>query len=184
MCVLQLCQAECEKQLLGCVQALRLTDFTQDEAAAEEGSQHAELVKRYGGFIKRIDKNKNKIFTTPWRENYVSKSRMPRIYEDLLRKLNERDAEEDTQMPHTSVKRYGGFLRKFGPKTKRSSSLEHDSQEPEELQKRYGGFMRRIRPKLNNLKWDKRYGGFLRRHFRVSVRSEEEPYIASDDFVL
>ncbi|XP_076022326.1 proenkephalin-B [Genypterus blacodes] len=203
VCVLQWCQAECEEQLPGCVQTLRLPGFSLDEAAAEEENQHADLVKRYGGFIKRIDKNKNKIFTTPWRDNYVLKSGVLwRNYEDLLKKLDERDAAEDPHMPHDAedprmphdaedpymphdaVKRYGGFLRKFGPKTKRGSSLTPERQQPEELQKRYGGFMRRIRPKLNNLKWDKRYGGFLRRHFRVSLRSEEEPYSATEDSVL
>ncbi|KAJ8259052.1 hypothetical protein COCON_G00180640 [Conger conger] len=72
--------------------------------------------------------------------------------------------------PINAVKRYGGFLRKFAPK--RSYNSDENSQE--ELQKRYGGFMRRIRPKL---KWDsqKRYGGILRRHFKISVRSDEDP---------
>ncbi|KAG9352984.1 hypothetical protein JZ751_017560 [Albula glossodonta] len=107
-----------------------------------------------------------------------------------VRKLLQRDIpeiEEDSQQedgasedelavfnddtPLDEVKRYGGFLRKFGPK-RTDRSAEENSEE--ELQKRYGGFMRRIRPKL---KWDnqKRYGGFLRRHFKISVRSDEEP---------
>lgn len=110
-----------------------------------------------------------------------------------MRKLEERDADAaegadedpmEDRLLHSYVKRYGGFLRKFGPKSKRSSSAEQESEEPEELQKRYGGFMRRIRPKLNNLKWDKRYGGFLRRHFKISVRSVEEPHYSYDDLTL
>ncbi|XP_034552162.1 proenkephalin-B [Notolabrus celidotus] len=185
------CSAECEGQLESCSRDPALADFSQDEAATEEESQQADLVKRYGGFIKRIDKNKNKIFTNPWRENYITKvGGLPKKYEDLLKRLEEREALEDAddapedQMLHNYVKRYGGFLRKFGQKSKRSSSAEQESQEPEELQKRYGGFMRRVRPKLNNLKWDKRYGGFLRRHFKISVRSAEEPYYSYDDMSL
>ncbi|XP_054465872.1 proenkephalin-B [Anoplopoma fimbria] len=193
------CSSECEGQLEGCDRTPGLADFSQDEAAAEEESQQADLVKRYGGFIKRIDKNKNNIFASPWRDNYVLKAAaLPKKYEDLLKRLEEREAEEreaeeqpdddaaeeEQQALRGLVKRYGGFLRKFGPKSKRSSSAETESQEPEELQKRYGGFMRRIRPKLNNLKWDKRYGGFLRRHFKISVRSVEEPYYSYDDLSL
>ncbi|XP_044068777.1 proenkephalin-B [Siniperca chuatsi] len=180
------CSADCEGQLESCGPAPGLADFSQDEAAAEEESQQADLVKRYGGFIKRIDKNKNKVFSSPWRDNHIVKAgALPKKYEDLLKRLEERDVDADDapedQMLHSYVKRYGGFLRKFGPKSKRSSS---ESQEPEELQKRYGGFMRRIRPKLNNLNWDKRYGGFLRRHFKVSVRSVEEPYYSYDALSL
>ncbi|CAJ1055237.1 proenkephalin-B [Xyrichtys novacula] len=186
------CSADCEGQLESCgrAPAPALADFSQDEAAEEEESQQADLVKRYGGFIKRIDKNKNKIFSSPWRENYITKGGvLPKKYEDLLKRLEERDAQEDVddaddQMLHSYAKRYGGFLRKFGQKSKRSNSAEQESQEPEELQKRYGGFLRRVRPKLNNLKWDKRYGGFLRRHFKISVRSVEEPYYSYDDVSL
>lgn len=187
LCALQPCGAQCEGQLEDCGPAPGgLADFSQDEAEEEEESQQADLVKRYGGFIKRIDKNKNKnkIFSSaPWRDNYVLKAAaLPDKYEDWLKRLGERGAPEEDL--HTYAKRYGGFLRKFGPKSKRSSSAEQESQEPEELQKRYGGFMRRIRPKLNNLKWDKRYGGFLRRHFKISVRSVEEPYYTSEDWSL
>ncbi|XP_008293951.1 proenkephalin-B [Stegastes partitus] len=187
------CSAECDGQLESCSQAPRLADFSQDEAAEEEERQQADLVKRYGGFIKRIDKNKNKIFTSPWRDNnYILKARtLPKKYEELLKRMEEREAgasEEDAgDAPEDQIryaKRYGGFLRKFGPKSKRSSSAEQQSQDAEELQKRYGGFMRRVRPKLNNLKWDKRYGGFLRRHFKISVRSVEEPYDSYDDTSL
>lgn len=192
MCGLQSCSTECEGQLNSCDQAPGL-DFSEDEAAEEEESQQADLVKRYGGFIKRIDKNKNKIFVGPWYDNSILKpGALPKKYEDLLKRLGERsaDAQEDAggapvdQTLRSYVKRYGGFLRKFGPKSKRNSSAEQGSQEPEELQKRYGGFMRRVRPKLNNLKWDKRYGGFLRRHFKISVRSVEDPYYSYDDLSL
>lgn len=171
-----LCSAQCVEQLRDCGQAedwsreqRALADWSEDVAAAEEESHETQLVKRYGGFIKRIDRNKNK---GPGPE---------RTY-DSFRRL-QRDA--DTELS----KRYGGFLRKFGPKTRRSGSAEsgqspeaeHQSQEesseaPAGLHKRYGGFMRRIRPKLNTLQWDKRYGGFLRRHFNISVRSAEKPY--------
>ncbi|KAM6924565.1 proenkephalin-B [Xenentodon cancila] len=194
------CSAECEDELESCGRAAPLADFSQDEAAEAEERQQADLVKRYGGFIKRIDKSKNKIFTSsPWRDNYILKAAvLPGKYEDLLKRLEARDADADApqdapldsddnaedQTLHTSVKRYGGFLRKFGPKSRRSSSTEQEGPEPEELQKRYGGFMRRVRPKLNNLKWDKRYGGFLRRHFKISVRSVEEPYYSYDDLSL
>ncbi|KAF3859969.1 hypothetical protein F7725_000224 [Dissostichus mawsoni] len=173
--------------LQSCQPAPALADFRQDEGAEEEEeSQQAELVKRYGGFIKRIDKNKKKMLGSPWRDNYILEAEaLPKKYEDLLKRLGERDADGPDAPEHQMLhKRYGGFLRKFGPKSKRSSSAEQESQEPEEVQKRYGGFMRRIRPKLNNLKWDKRYGGFLRRHFKISARSVEEPYYSYDDLSL
>ncbi|KAF1390949.1 hypothetical protein PFLUV_G00063410 [Perca fluviatilis] len=191
------CSAECAGQPQGCGrEAPGLADLSQDEAAAqeeEEESQRADLVKRYGGFIKRIERNKKKIFASPWRDNVIVKlGALPDKYQDLWKTLGERDvdaprdaddAPEDRAL-HTYVKRYGGFLRKFGPKSKRSSSAEQESQEPEELHKRYGGFLRRIRPKLNNLKWDKRYGGFLRRNFKISARSAEEPYYSYDELSL
>ncbi|KAK7129372.1 hypothetical protein R3I94_017548 [Phoxinus phoxinus] len=155
------------------------------------------LVKRYGGFIKRIDKNKNKIFASPWKENAILKGLFAKKYGESLSKLSERDvpslteddegdditAENETglydnEVPLNEVKRYGGFLRKFGPK--RSDLVDNTSRQV--LQKRYGGFMRRIRPKL---RWDnqKRYGGFLRRHFKISVRSDEEPS-SHEDYAL
>lgn len=205
---------ECEGTLLNpdeletCGKALQtgtvgLSEFNEDDTGAhstpEEENQEAisNLVKRYGGFIKRIDKNQNKIFTSPWQGNSILKvGALPQKYEDLLRKFAAREVpeiSEDDQLGDVAtenemglynngaaineVKRYGGFLRKFGPKSKRNKSMEEGSQEQEGLQKRYGGFLRRIRPKLSNLKWDnqKRYGGFLRRHFKISVRSNEEP---------
>ncbi|XP_024119611.1 proenkephalin-B [Oryzias melastigma] len=186
------CSEECDTE--SCEPAPRLADFTQDEAAEAEESQQADLVKRYGGFIKRIDKKKI-LTSSPWRDNYIQKAAtLSKKYEDWLKRLDARSAPEDApeyaddsaeeQLPRSAVRRYGGFLRKFGPKSKRSSSAERESQEPEELQKRYGGFMRRVRPKLNNLKWDKRYGGFLRRHFKISVRSMEEPVYSYDDLSL
>lgn len=192
---MQTCTLECEgaDALDKCEQILRklsdeLSELTiEEERSDEERQAPSNLVKRYGGFIKRIDKNKNKLFA-PWKENAVLKGLFAKKYGDAISKLGERDvpsitAEEegedisaenqtglyDNDVPLNEVKRYGGFLRKFGPKR----SAEDDASR-QVLQKRYGGFMRRIRPKL---RWDnqKRYGGFLRRHFKISVRSDEEP---------
>uniref|UniRef100_W5M157 Proenkephalin-B n=2 Tax=Lepisosteus oculatus TaxID=7918 RepID=W5M157_LEPOC len=202
------CTLECEGALASttelekCEKALQmysagLTENEPSRADKEEKDYPAgNLVKRYGGFIKKVDKNK--IFSSsPARENAHLKGLLAKKYGNLLRKFGERDAPEllqDSQVGDgtsedeevvyndgaaalNEVKRYGGFLRKFGPKRSHDSA-EESSQE--ELQKRYGGFMRRIRPKL---KWDnqKRYGGFLRRHFKISVRSDEEPSSYSYD---
>ncbi|XP_023690972.1 proenkephalin-B-like [Paramormyrops kingsleyae] len=198
------CTLECEGvfsstvELDKCEKALHLyadgyNGFANEEENApnsvEKGleSSVGNLVKRYGGFIKRIDKNK--MFNYPSRENAQFKDLLAKKYGSLSRKFGERDVpelsqdvqrgdsttENDTEVysddaPINEVKRYGGFLRKLVPK-RSESGVENDQ---EGLQKRYGGFMRRIRP---NLKWEnqKRYGGFLRRHFKISVRSEEEP---------
>lgn len=177
MCVPQSCSAACDGQLCGRVPDL---DFSSEASSSLEESQQADLVKRYGGFIKKLD---NVLVKAP-HGNYVLKvGALGKKYEELLKRLQDRsaDAPEEPSSARAPVrgndmKRYGGFLRKFGPKLKRSSSLEQSTQIPDELQKRYGGFMRRVRPKMNNLKWDKRYGGFLRRHFKISVRSVEDPY--------
>ncbi|XP_024232343.1 proenkephalin-B [Oncorhynchus tshawytscha] len=223
------CTLECEGTLLttaeldkcGKTQQSRAvgSEFSDEDAGPrstperedDQDASIANVVKRYGGFIKRIDKNKNKLLTSPWRENGVYKGAyaFPKKYQDLLRKFGERDLSEfsedyqggdvdsenemgmfndDEAAAINKVKRYGGFLRKFGPKTKSKRSDSREQGSREELQKRYGGFMRRIRPKLNNLntlKWDnqKRYGGFLRRHYKLSVRSDEEPS-SYDDFGL
>ncbi|XP_026873891.2 proenkephalin-B [Electrophorus electricus] len=184
----------CEKALQALLDDLKglSEDFLSEEDLQEPASN---LVKRYGGFIKRIDRNKNKILISPWKENAIQKGLFAKNYGDALLKLVERNVPElsededegedvtsenemgvyDNDLPLNEFKRYGGFLRKFGPK--RSDSMDESNQQ--ELQKRYGGFMRRIRPKL---KWDnqKRYGGFLRRHFKISVRSDEEPSLLHD----
>ncbi|XP_068199258.1 proenkephalin-B [Antennarius striatus] len=181
------CSVDCEGQLKSCAQTPGL-DLNEDETV-DEDSQQAGISKRYGGFIQRINKNKDKMFTSPWHENYVLRvAALPTKYKDLLKSQQERGTDEQEnkddalgdQMFHSFDKRYGGFLRKFGIKSRRSGSMEHEDHD-QQLQKRYGGFMRRIRPKLNNLKWDKRYGGFLRRQFKISVRSVEEPYYSFDD---
>ncbi|XP_013856037.1 proenkephalin-B [Austrofundulus limnaeus] len=185
------CSPDCEGELQSCAPVPSLADFTEDAAAAAEERQQADLVKRYGGFIKRIDKNK--LFTSS--NSVLKPAAAPKLYQELLKRLEARgaprdgdqdqdqDLDQEEEDARAFVKRYGGFLRKFGPKSKRSSSGEQEEQEEsrEELQKRYGGFMRRVRPKLNinNLKWDKRYGGYLRRHFKFSVRSVEEPLYSS-----
>ncbi|KAI5609216.1 proenkephalin-B isoform X1, partial [Silurus asotus] len=192
------CTLECEGTLASSTELERcekiLWERPEDELLEPAASNP---VKRYGGFIKRIEKNKKNLLTSPWRENAIEKGLLAKKYGDAVLKVIQRNAPEltedmegedvtaenemglyDSSLPRSEVKRYGGFRRKFVPK--RSESEEQPDQQ--ELQKRYGGFMRRIRPKLN---WDnqKRYGGFLRRHFKISVRSDEEPS-AYDEFGL
>ncbi|KAI4877189.1 hypothetical protein NFI96_028670 [Prochilodus magdalenae] len=207
------CALECEGALQPdeCEEALQLLsddlkgsrpvrggEEEEEEGGEEEEDEDEELnlVKRYGGFIKRIEKNKNKLW--PWRaENGVQKGLVVEKQREPLLKLllEEQQRNGNTKGAYGGgggaarlEKRYGGFRRKFGPKRSMSSAggvlAEEGSPEQQELQKRYGGFMRRIRPKL---KWDnqKRYGGFLRRHFKISVRSdEEEPPSLEDQFGL
>ncbi|XP_029102252.1 proenkephalin-B-like [Scleropages formosus] len=218
------CTLECEgifpstAELDKCEKALQLSSAGHVELSGrdEDGPDGLEtqqqeaspgnVEKRYGGFIKRIDKNK--IYSYPGRENALLKGLFARKYGTLARKVGEREAQEPSRdaqggrgaLPEREpepdrdrdrdrdedeagiekVKRYGGFFRKFVPKRSEESAEEEDGDQ-EGLQKRYGGFMRRIRPKL---KWNnqKRYGGFLRRHFKISVRSDEEPnsYDTSD----
>ncbi|KAH0619289.1 hypothetical protein JD844_019220, partial [Phrynosoma platyrhinos] len=218
--VLQICSLECQGSLPSraewekCKESISpFTPFLMEEEeeeakrpsqVEEEEEGHSNswepypgLVKRYGGFMKKLDKNR--IFSL-LRENAITKGGVSKKYGGFFRKIGERAASEPGVEDYSTMletgdlgyngeesergslkdemKRYGGFLRKY---PKRGSEMvstavvaEEDGQELEDLHKRYGGFMRRIRPKL---KWDnqKRYGGFLRRQFKVTTRSEEEP---------
>nr|XP_057907800.1 proenkephalin-B [Doryrhamphus excisus] len=160
------CGVLCQDEAGLCEDAPGLEDVTD----AEEQDEEEELSKQSEvELMKRLDKTDTHPLASPWWS-----------HRDLLKKPGEEvesSAEDHTLRGYDLVKRYGGFLRKFGPKTKRSDAEEQIG----ELQKRYGGFMRRIRPKLNNIKWDKRYGGFLRRHFKMSTRSVEEPFFSNYD---
>uniref|UniRef100_UPI00398EE590 proenkephalin-B n=1 Tax=Pristiophorus japonicus TaxID=55135 RepID=UPI00398EE590 len=165
------------------------TDGKEDESSeALLGKQRSSLVKRYGGFMKKIDKSRLYAKALA-QQNAYNKGRNLKN-RGFLKKFGTRDAtelekssnelsvatedllEENSDNPTTQeLKRYGGFMKGFG--YKRSAELDDEENQEMELQKRYGGFMRRIgRPRY---KWDnqKRYGGFLRRHFRVSVRSDD-----------
>ncbi|XP_067410692.1 proenkephalin-B [Emydura macquarii macquarii] len=209
-----ICSLECQGSLLSsvewenCQEALALLtplmvaaegnalSLPEAEAKAEQegspspGEFSGSLVKRYGGFMKKLDKNK--IFSL-LRENAHSKGSTNKKYGGFFRKLGERAASElGEEYPELEtgeaghhgdeaeegdlkdkMKRYGGFLRKY-PKRSSEPAPEGVGEELEDLHKRYGGFMRRVRPKL---KWDnqKRYGGFLRRQFKVTTRSDEDP---------
>uniref|UniRef100_A0A8C8VE44 Proenkephalin-B n=1 Tax=Pelusios castaneus TaxID=367368 RepID=A0A8C8VE44_9SAUR len=222
--VLQICSLECQGSLQSSVEWESCQDVLalltppmvmtegnglsslEAEAKAEQeespilGELPGGLVKRYGSFMKKLDKNK--IFSL-LRENAHSKGSMTKKYGGFFRKLGERVASEmGEDYPELEIreagyngaepeaeegdlkeemKRYGGFLRKY-PKRSLEPVPEGVGQELEDLHKRYGGFMRRIRPKL---KWDnqKRYGGFLRRQFKVMTRSDEDPNAYSGEIL-
>nr|XP_056701428.1 proenkephalin-B [Euleptes europaea] len=194
----------CKKALSGLAPLLmdelpkRLSQGDEEEGSDQGGSPRSRelptgLVKRYGGFMKKLDKNK--IFSL-LRENGHSKG-ISKKYGGFFRKTGERSASEpggeedypgalemrdlayageesDRGSLKDEMKRYGGFLRKYPKRSSEGAADKEDGQAMEDLHKRYGGFLRRIRPKL---KWDnqKRYGGFLRRQFKVTTRSQEEP---------
>ncbi|XP_049609304.1 proenkephalin-B [Syngnathus scovelli] len=171
------CGLLCEDEPSLCEGVAGLEDVRHEDEKVQEDEEDGTSKQADAQFLKKLDQTIKELLSPSWRDKHVAE-----IVADLLKKTGERGndvpAEEAENNPEGNalrasdhVKRYGGFLRKFGPKSKRS-----ESEEPEELQKRYGGFMRRIRPKLNNIKWDKRYGGFLRRHFKISVRSAEDPF--------
>ncbi|XP_023651210.1 proenkephalin-B-like isoform X2 [Paramormyrops kingsleyae] len=154
-------------------------DTIESESLDLQGALVGPIVKRYGGFLKKLDKNK--IFNLGSNENDYRKASLAKKYSRIFRKPGERDVpeigrevsqqEDGAELDHDTsgkMKRYGGFVRKFGGRR----SGEEGGREV--LQKRYGGFLRRIRPKLKFVN-QKRYGGLLRRHFKVSPRSEEEP---------
>ncbi|XP_057681270.1 proenkephalin-B isoform X1 [Corythoichthys intestinalis] len=154
------CGVLCQDEPVLCEQAAGLEDMRHDGEKAQEDEEVEGGDEQFEAQLaKRLDQTTRELLSSSGRDTHVAEGEA------------EDSREENALRGSEHVKRYGGFLRKFGPKSKRS-----ETEEPEELQKRYGGFMRRIRPKLNNIKWDKRYGGFLRRHFKISVRSAEEPF--------
>uniref|UniRef100_A0A8D2Q3M9 Proenkephalin-B n=1 Tax=Varanus komodoensis TaxID=61221 RepID=A0A8D2Q3M9_VARKO len=200
--VLQICSLECLGNLPSgaewekCIQALSFAPVLMEgeSKSPDPWELLTSPVKRYGGFMKKLDKNK--IFSL-FHENALAKGGAGKRYGGLFRKVGERSAPEagaeepfpglaEARGPGSrgeewepaalkeELKRYGGFLRKYPKRGVGAGAAEEGGQEPEDLHKRYGGFMRRIRPKL---KWDnqKRYGGFLRRQFKVNTRSAEEP---------
>ncbi|XP_062887061.1 proenkephalin-B [Mobula hypostoma] len=200
------CTLECEGVVLStdewekCDRALQLYNsdplgivdkVSSDPATEENELERLEVLtrqqnnaKRYGGFMKKIDKSR--VYAQALAQENAFNKDQNRKYGGLMKKFNARDSSElqdlETAMenipaengdipPTEELKRYGGFMKGYG--YKRSEELANEENQNVELQKRYGGFMRRIgRPRY---KWDnqKRYGGFLRRNFRVSLRSDD-----------
>ncbi|XP_018580944.1 proenkephalin-B-like [Scleropages formosus] len=145
------------------------------------GTSVGAIVKRYGGFFKKVLKKERSLFPEDahlkgllTKKSRNSSSKFGEI--DIPNGEQESDSSEnesavyDDDAAINEVKRYGGFFRKYNG---RRSSVPQEESNPEELQKRYGGFMRRIRPqKFIN---QKRYGRFLEHNFKISVRSDEDP---------
>ncbi|KAL4655664.1 proenkephalin-B-like [Arapaima gigas] len=158
---------------------------TKSEMENALGTSVGGVMKRYGGFLKKVLKKERSLLPedahlkdllTKKSRNSSSRSGESDITSTEQNTQQETDSLENESAVYNDnadineVKRYGGFFRKYNGR--RSSVLEDESG-PEELQKRYGGFMRRIRPqKFIN---QKRYGSFLPHNFKISVRSDEDP---------
>lgn len=139
--------------------------------------------KRYGGFIKKLDKNKF-FFSSPKRERGVFRVEDGKANDGLLRKYGERDIfelsdpKQETEISEESEehkqawstkdenKRYGGFLRKYpkrsmenlqGAELKRFLDPEM-SPGLEEVETEQG-----IETEHGVADLQKRYGGFMRR---------------------
>ncbi|XP_061908311.1 proenkephalin-B [Entelurus aequoreus] len=163
------------------------------EGGEEAGLRGYELVKRYGGFLRKLGPKSRRSGGTEAQRwpGELQKSRRSggteaQRWPGELQKSRRSGGTEAQQWPGELQKsrRSGGTEAQQWPgelqKSRRSGGTEAQRW-PGELQKRYGGFMRRIRPKVNNIKWDKRYGGFLRRHFKMEARSVEKPFSAYDE---
>ncbi|XP_063819559.1 proenkephalin-B [Pseudophryne corroboree] len=144
-------------------------------------------VKRYGGFIKKLDKNKF-LFNYPKRENSNYKGETSKTYGGVLQKFGERDlqeipnSEQESEVNEDSEeedkawsakderKRYGGFLRKYpkrslenvqGIELERRIVLNPEmepGQGVEELETEQG-----VETEHGVADLQKRYGGFMRR---------------------
>ncbi|XP_007909909.1 proenkephalin-B [Callorhinchus milii] len=180
-------------------EAFTIPNAEEKEGESEEallGKQYGNLLKPYGSFLRKLDKNR--LYAKALAQHDTNdKGRVPKKYREYLKKFGERsvpvlekgsreltDATEDLSEENGDgpepQERYGGFTKGFGYK-RRAEPGDGENQDVADLQKRYGGFMRRVgRPRF---KWDnqKRYGGFLRRHFRVSVRSDDDADAYSEE---
>ncbi|XP_075032701.1 proenkephalin-B isoform X2 [Mixophyes fleayi] len=145
------------------------------------------LVKRYGGFMKKLDKNKF-FFNSPKRDNSIYKGETSKTYGGVLKKYGERDLLEIPDSEQESVvneeseeqdkawsarderKRYGGFLRKYpkrslenlqGMELERRMLLSPEmepGQGVEEVETEQG-----VETEHGVADLQKRYGGFMRR---------------------
>ncbi|XP_069809067.1 proenkephalin-B [Dendropsophus ebraccatus] len=139
-------------------------------------------VKRYGGFMKKLDKNKF-FFNNPKRESGIYKGEASMPYSGALRDLLEiPDSEQETEVNDKSEeqsqawrakderKRYGGFLRKYpkrsqeelqGAELDRRMVLDPElgsEQGVEEVETAQG-----VETEQGVADLQKRYGGFMRR---------------------
>ncbi|XP_072270416.1 proenkephalin-B [Pyxicephalus adspersus] len=138
--------------------------------------------KRYGGFIKKLDKNKF-FFSSPKRESSVFRGDDDKAYGNLLHKFGERevldiaDPEQETEISDESEehnqawstkdekKRYGGFLRKYPKRSMENFQVEDlkrrfldPDQGLEEVETEQG-----VETEHGVADLQKRYGGFMRR---------------------
>ncbi|PIO28372.1 hypothetical protein AB205_0024190 [Aquarana catesbeiana] len=142
--------------------------------------------KRYGGFMKKLDKNKF-FFSSPKRESGVFRGEDGKAYGGLLHKYGERDIleiadpDQETEISEESdehnqawstkdeKKRYGGFLRKYPKRSTenlQSADLKKRFIDPEispdqgveEVETEQG-----VETEHGVAELQKRYGGFMRR---------------------
>ncbi|XP_053309483.1 proenkephalin-B [Spea bombifrons] len=192
------CSLQCEGSLLPhtdwdrCVMLLSLQeglvqeDKREQERVPTELDLHETPVKRYGGFLKKPDKNKF-FFTSPKRQNRDIKGQGNKEYGGLLQHLVELRADKEPEAEsqggeepnkqnqawagREERKRYGGFLRKYpkrsienlrgeelgrGPGTEKRVVLEEALAQGVESQKGSDA-------DYGVADLHKRYGGFMRR---------------------
>ncbi|KAG8567190.1 hypothetical protein GDO81_013528 [Engystomops pustulosus] len=176
----------CEKMMSPLGAVLEISKREQERVPTTFDLQEVP-VKRYGGFMKKLDKNKF-FFNSPKRESGINKGEASEPYNGVLNKYGERDlleipdseqeqevndqTEEQNQAwdPREERKRYGGFLRKYpkrsledlqGVELDRRMILDPvlgSDEGVEEVETEQG-----VETEHGVTDLQKRYGGFMRR---------------------
>ncbi|XP_067098725.1 proenkephalin-B-like [Osmerus mordax] len=174
----------CEQKRNKCAEAVQAYELKELANNNEKGPTHAEdteskgisigtIVKRYGGFLKKIYKINSDIRKKVNEKDTDITGNTPKV----LGKRTESKADTPLDSVQSAEKKdvylnnsvlneddwFQRILSQYAPIHINDSSAEIHLRS---LEKRYGGFLRRTLPRI---KWhnQKRYGGFLRRHFKI-----------------